>query len=269
MDAEGDRTGDWHELGRVLVGRGIGLARSSSTAVEIREFGGLALTVNGEQAHTRIRKSLEMLAFMAAGQRDSVLRDELREELFDGRQDASTRSYLRQAIHHLRAALPDDVGLDAQGDRVRIAALGSISSESIRFEELIARAHAQEGDTRLELLETALAILDQGSYLPGVRSPWAEERRNQLSRLADDTRVDVGELLFRRGRYPEAQHIVDIALLDQPYSERAWRLKISLADIVGDDHGALDAFRRCQTHLSELGVRPSSTTVELIERLRA
>jgi DNA-binding SARP family transcriptional activator len=110
--------------------------------------------------------------------------------------------------------------------------------------------------------------VDGGEYLPDVDTLWADERRRLLHGVIGEARVTAAELLFQHGRYHETRAMVDCALADEPFSERAWRLRIKLADAVGDDDGVLDAYRRCRIELRTLGLEPSAETVELVERLR-
>lgn len=268
IDAEADSGADWHAIGRVLLSPAAGAVVVANAAVELREFGELAIVVDGAAVRTRIRKCQELLAYVTSRDAETVSRGELLNALFDGRDDGSTRAYLRQAIGQLRAVLPDSVELTVSRNRVRIAPLGAILSDSDRFDGLVANALEQAGERRIETLLAALAVVDRGPYLPGVTSEWAEERRSLLARSAGDARVDLAETLFQHGRYAEAQELLGRALVEEPYSERGWRLRILLADAVGDGDGILDAYRDCSRRLEELGLEPSMQTIELVERLR-
>jgi two-component SAPR family response regulator len=218
--------------------------------------------------YTRIRKSPELLAFLVSEGATAVPRRRLLNVLFDGRDGPSTRAYLRQAMQQLRAALPPSLGLTVTKDELRIPGIASLDAESIRFERLLALAGRQTGEERIASLRRALAVVEGGEYLPDVATPWAEERRGLLHAAIGEARVTAAELLFQHGCYREARAMIDRALGDEPLSERAWRLRIKLADAVGDDDGVLDAYRRCRAELRTLGLEPSAETVELVERLR-
>jgi DNA-binding SARP family transcriptional activator len=97
---------------------------------------------------------------------------------------------------------------------------------------------------------------------------WAQERRDRLSREAAEARLRAAELLSREGRYREASSLLDGALSDDPYSERGWQLRMSLADAVGDGDGVIAAYRQCCALLEDLGLSPSAETRELVHQLR-
>ena len=111
-------------------------------------------------------------------------------------------------------------------------------------------------------------LVDRGEYLPGVRSEWAEQRRRELTELATDARHEAGELAFAAGRHRDAQRFCDRVLEDDPYREGAWRLRMRIANALGDDDGVVRAYQACQRALSELGASPSATTRELLQHLR-
>ena len=268
IDTESDRGAGWHELGRVLISDADGAAPPCSAEVELREFGRLEIVVGGVPVQTRIRKSPELLAWLVSEGADAVPRRRLLNLLFDGRDDPSTRAYLRQAMQQLRSVLPASLGFTVTKDELRIPGIALVSAELTQFERLLAQANRQSGEQRIGSLRQALAIVEAGEYLPGVASPWAEERRQLLHGAVAEARVAAAELLFRHGCYQETRAMIDDALTDEPFSERAWRLRIKLADAVGDDDGVLEAYRRCRIQLHELGLEPSAETVALVERLR-
>ena len=268
IDAESDRAARWHELGRVLISDAGGAAHSSAAQVELHDLGRLEIVVDGATVRTRIRKSAEMLAFLVTEGKPSVPRRKLLHALFDGRDDRSTRAYIRQAMHQLRGVLPASAGLTITRDELQIAGIAAVTADSLRFERLLAQANRQGGEERLASLQRALEAVHEGGYLPEVESDWARERRQLLDDAIHDARVATAELLFQHGRYKDASRIVGDAVKNNPYSERAWRLRIKVADAVGDDDRMLDAYRRCCTHLSEIGLGPSAETVGLVERLR-
>jgi len=90
---------------------------------------------------------------------------------FSSRTDKSARAYLRQSVHWLREILPDGA-LDVNGSRIELSETVVISSESCRFETQLGEAARLRGEARLTATLDALALYDQGPYLPGVRSMW-------------------------------------------------------------------------------------------------
>jgi LuxR family maltose regulon positive regulatory protein len=268
IDAESDPGASWHELGRVLISDPRGTAHADAAEVELHDFGRLEIVVGGTSVRTRIRKSAELLAFLVSEGKPTVPRRRLLNVLFDGRDDPSTRAYLRQAMQQLRAALPASVGFSITRIELRVPGISAVSADSLRFERLLALANRQAAEKRLASLQRALETVSDGEYLPEVVSEWAQERRRLLRGAIVEARVAAADLLFHHGKYHDASRMIDEAVEDDPYSERAWRLRIQLANAVGDDDRVLDAFRRCRTHLQELGLEPSAETVQLVERLR-
>jgi DNA-binding SARP family transcriptional activator len=268
IDAEPRADSPWHELGRALIAQSVALSAPVAPAVELREFGAMELWVDGRQVRLRIAKAYELLAYLMTRLGEDAERGELLDALFEGRDDDSTRAYLRQAVYQLRRALPQDSGLVVEQGYVRLGDDIRAVSESTRFEAQIAEAARLRGDDRIAGTRAALALIERGEYLPGVRSEWAEQRRRELAELATDARREAGELAFAAGRHGEAQQYNDRVLQDDPYREGAWRLRMRIANALGDDDGVVRAYQACQRALSELGAEPSATTRELLQRLR-
>jgi DNA-binding SARP family transcriptional activator len=268
IDAEPGPDSPWHDLGRGLLARGVSVEARMRGSVELRDFGGCAIVVNGEETRPRIAKSCELLAYLVTRPGAQAGRDELLDALFDGRADESTRAYLRQAVRWLRHVLPEGRVLVGQRGRVRLGEEIVVTSDSIRFEAQLAEAARLQGAARHSATGDALAIYDQGEYLPDIRSGWAEERRRQLAELATDARFDFAELAFAAGRYDDAERLSDEVLRADPLRETAWRLKMHIANALGDEDRVLRAYHGCERALARLGATPSRGTRQLIERLR-
>jgi DNA-binding SARP family transcriptional activator len=268
IDAEPRADSAWHELGRALIAQSVTLQAPVPPHIELRELGATELRVDGRPVRLRIAKAYELLAYLMTRAGEKVERAELLGVLFDGRDDESTRAYLRQAVHQLRRGLPPDAGLVAEPGFVQLGDEMRAIGESTRFEAQITEAARLRGDDRLAGTLAALAILDRGEYLPGVRSEWAEERRRDLAELGTDARHEAAELAFAAGRHGDAQRLNDRVLDDDPYREGAWRLRMRIANALGDDDGVVRAYQACRRALSSLDTTPSVTTRELLQRLR-
>jgi len=268
IDAEPGPDSPWHELGRALIAQGVAVHARVRASVELREFGGCAIVVNGKEARPRIAKSRELLAYLLTRPGAHAGRDELLDALFDGRTDDSTRAYLRQAIRWLRHVLPEGRALVGQRGSVRLGDDIVVTSESTRFETQLTEAARLQGDERLSATREALAIYDRGDYLPDIASGWAEERRRRLAELATDARTNTAELSFAAGRYDEAERLTDEVLTADPFRETAWRLKMHIANALGDEDRVIRAYRGCEHALARLAATPSPGTRQLIERLR-
>jgi DNA-binding SARP family transcriptional activator len=208
------------------------------------------------------------MAYLACCPGQCASREEVLDALFDGRSDAPTRAYLRQAVHRLREVLPDGVELTTESERIGLREGLVIRSESGRVETLLAEAARLQGVERLAATLDALEVLERGEYLPGARTAWAEARRQELRTLAADARFEAAELAFAAGRYREAERLTAAVLHDDPYREAAWRLQMRLASAAGDEDRVIGAFRRCERTLGELGASPSGTTRHLLDALR-
>lgn len=267
LDAEADPDSPWHALGRTLRAQRCTPVSPTGARVQLAEFGRLAIDVDGAEARPRIRKSCELLAFLIDSRRFDVTREHLLDALFDGRSDTSTAAYLRQAVHQLRLVLPSEMALSADGGVLRMAADAPVASESTRFEDLLGEAAAQCEADRLAVLRRALRLVDQGPYLPGIASEWAELRRSHLADQANGARFDAAETAFGLGRCADADELLAPVLQADPLREAAWRLAMRLADAVGDDQRVLTAYRDCEQALAEIGARPAAATRRLLGAL--
>jgi DNA-binding SARP family transcriptional activator len=268
LDAETAADSRWAELGRALMARGVPIDLHVGPSVELREFGAAAIVADGRPVRPRIAKSLALLAVLAADPDRTGERDALLDALFDGRSDDAARSYLRQAAHRLREALPDGVGPAFDGPTLRFADGVRVTSESVHFEALLTEAARLQGTERLAALQEALALFDRGPYLHGVQAPWVDERRERLEALAGDARVEAAQVAFNAGRYQDARALAEAALRADPFRESAWRLVMRVASVTGDEDGVIDAYRRCRDTLSALGTEPSRSTQQLLGALR-
>lgn len=269
LDLEATAESPWHELGRSLTARVAGLADVLGAAVHVAEFGRTAICLNGREVKPRLAKSVELLALLAnRGEREQVTRAQLLDALFEGRRDDSAASYLRQAVLHLRKAVPDVLETEGGPGVVRLASRVRVTTESKRVVALLAQAQALRGPERLRVLLDALEIADRGPYLPGIRATWADERRGQLTEILKDVRLDAAEAAFATGDLNLADELLPAVLRTDPVREAGWRLQMRLAHAMGDSDRVLAAYRSCERALREFGTAPSSTTSALLKDLR-
>jgi DNA-binding SARP family transcriptional activator len=268
LDIESRGDSPWHELGRALMVLGVELGDVLAASVHVVEFGRAAVMVNGEDVALRLKKSYELLVFLANSGREGVHRHELLEILFEGRGDDAAGSYLRQAVLRLRRAVPDVLRSDAAAGRVALGTGVRVTTESERLSTLLRQAASMRGQDRLQTLLHALEIADRGDYLPGVVSSWAEERRRHLASVVQEARHDAAEIAFATGHYRQAARLVADVLRADPFRESAWRLEMRIADAAGDQERVVSAYRSCERALTELGTQPTPTTVQLLRDLR-
>lgn len=267
IDAEPRTDSLWHDVGRALIAQGVAVGATVAPSVQLFEFGRRALLVAGEEVRPRIAKTYELLSFLAARQPPQAERGELLDALFEGRADRSARSYLGQATQWLRQLLPAEAVI-VEGGHVRLAEDIVVTTDSIRLESHLAEAARLQGEERLTATLQALAIYEQGDYLPGPRSTWADERAQRLADLAADARCQAADLALVGGRFELARGLTEQVLRAEPFREGAWRLAMRVAEALGDDQGILRAYHGCEQALAELGAVPSDTTRHLLRALR-
>jgi ATP/maltotriose-dependent transcriptional regulator MalT/DNA-binding SARP family transcriptional activator len=268
IDAERDADSAWHALGRALDSQGIGIRCCMPLPVAVREFGRSEIVVDGLIAHPKIKKSVELLAYLLTRGEPAAERAELLVALFDGRDDRSTRAYLREAIRQLRQVLPAGVVSSAESGRVALSETVRGIAQSVRFENGLAEASRLRGEDRLRATLDVLAIFDAGEYLPDVTSEWAHDRRQHLGELSITARFEAACVAYEVERYAEARQLVDHVVRADPFREAPWRLSMRVRSALGDEDGVIRAFQRCRQALAEVGTRPSITSVRLLESLR-
>jgi DNA-binding SARP family transcriptional activator len=268
IDAEPAADSPWHELGRALAAQGNAVGIRVLATVLLREFGRCEILVNGEPVRPRIAKTYELLAYLAASRDRAVERSRLLDALFDGRDDDSTRAYLRQAIRWLRKVLPEEIALVVHRGVIAVDDAGELTSDSARFEADLAEAARLVGEERLAATLRALEVYGTGDYLPCGRSSWVDDRRVLLADLATQARHDAAELAFAAGRYHDAQRLIGEVLETDQLRETAWRLGMRIASALGDEDRVIRTYSQCERALAEIGAAPAPATRELLARLR-
>ena len=267
VDAEPAVDGPWHELMRSMAitrPRG-GLAQGP--LVQLHDFGPGALVVEGVEQRARIAKTYALLAYLAVAE-SGATREQLLDALFDGRSDASTRAYLRQAIHGLRQLLPDGVELVADGEGLALSDPGSVESDSSLLEVRLETAARLAGTPRFDAVAAALRVTEHGPFLATVDCTWVRERRAELAALIVEARIGMAVSAFEDSRSDLAEPVLKRVLSEDPYRERAWRLLMRMAVARGADDEVIALYRRCEETLREVGLEPSEATRLLVGGLR-
>jgi DNA-binding SARP family transcriptional activator len=170
-------------------------------------------------------------------------------------------------MHRLRQVLPEGAVVTV-GGRVGLGPGISLSSESGRLTEMLSQAARLQGAERLRATLASLEPTRRGSYLPDVDSQWARQRRDYVADLVTSARFEAAELAFATANYGLAQALCDEVVADDPFREAAWRLRIQVADALGDGDAALAAYRECQLTLAGIGIEPSVATASLLRSVR-
>jgi DNA-binding SARP family transcriptional activator len=266
LDAEPDPDSAWHDLGRTLMADGLTKGPSLEARIYVREFGHPELIVDGNAVEPKLTKSVELLAYLAV-RGGGAPKGDLLSTLFESSPEDSARSYLRSALSSLRQVLPDDAPLTANGEFVRWAG-ETLSTESLVLQGELQQALSLRGTARLNAIIRALAVFERGEYLPGTRSAWAADRREELRTLANDALHAAGETAFELGQYGVAEGMLRRVLEDEPYRETSWRLSMRIAGALGQGDLVISRFRACEASLAKLSTAPSDSTRKLLEQLR-
>ncbi|PIB07342.1 hypothetical protein B1C81_19590 [Streptomyces sp. HG99] len=267
-DTKPSRMSSYHEVLAVLSGRHPVRVNVSAPRLVLEEFGEPILTVDGNVVQPRLTKSVELLSYLLVSPDRRATRDELLGALFDGRNDAAGRSYLRQALFRLRQALPADLGPSQDGDVFSLVGPELAMGSAQRAVDIIAQAGRQHGEVRLQTLLHALSSAERGAFLATVSDTWAAERRVALTEILLSARVDAAKLAYRLNRLREAKGLVDYVLREDPYREQAWQLAIQLEYASGSDDAVLALYQRYVARMRELDVAPSNEVRRLVTQLR-
>jgi DNA-binding SARP family transcriptional activator len=132
----------------------------------------------------------------------------------------------------------------------------------------LAEAARLQGVERLEATVKALEIYDHGPFLPGPRGGWADEREQQLADEVTEARYQAAVLAFGEDRYDQSKSLASAVVAHDPYREPAWRLLMRVAQALGDEEGAVRAYKACERALAGIGAEPSASTRLLLTRAR-
>jgi DNA-binding SARP family transcriptional activator len=268
IDAEPHADSAWHGIGRALAAQGVAVGTQIPTAVELVEFGGAAIILNGTEVPPSLAKCYELLGFLAARNGAPASRDELLNALFDARADESARSYLRKTIIGVRRLLPPDAVCVGDDGRVGLSPDVVVASESVRLEHQLAAAARLQGSELVTATEDALAPLARGEYFPGVRSAWVDDRRQQLAEAATTARAAAADAAYAADQYPNAQGLAEAVLAADPLREGTWRTLMRIRSAVGDYDGVITTFAQCEKVLRAAGITPAPSTRTLLNQLR-
>lgn len=262
---------EWHVLGRALLGPHAPVAAASArprAQLRLHDFGAAALEVDGRQVTPRIAKAYELVALLSTRPHLTIDRLDAISTLFPEHPTRTAATYLRQACHHVRRVLNDPSTFQVEGGHIRFAPDVVLQADSVDFESGLTEANYLAGPERVDTIAEVLALIQRGTYLARVETPWVLQRRQRLADGATALKFDAAELCFSLGRLNDADNYCQAALGDDPYRESAWRLRMKIANALGDEMGVLHAFRQCSEALTELGTDPAASTHDLLARLR-
>lgn len=264
QSAEATLDTPWQQIGRALMMQGVRVPAGDGSIV-VEEFGEAAIIVHGERVHPRLRRSVELLGFIASRRHPFTRREEVIAALLPDRDSAAARLQLRQLVHQLRSVLPEGT-LITDGDVIRVAPGVRIESESTRLLAAIAEASRMCGADRLTATQQALAVTAKGDFMPGLCSAWVNARRDELEEVREEAQIEVANLALSSGQYSLSRTLCREVVETNPFRESAWRTLIKLATTIGDEDAAIKAYRNCKSALAELGTEPAPATRALLPR---
>ena len=269
LDAEPVDEGAWRSLGRALaLGGGAAPPGSAATAIaHLREFGDAVIVAGDRVVRPRITKSTELLSYLIRTQGSRVTRGDILNALWSGRDEESARVYLRQALRHLRDALPDTIAVTAAAIRcawrARSPPSRSSSRPSSRRRRPNSARRASISSSRRSRSPVEGRSCRARRAAGGSRTDVAGSRR-----WSTPSRLDAAELLLDAGQLVEALSLLRTALERNPLLERGWRLKMRAHGLLGDGDGVLAVYRACREALAEIGLAPSPATTEIARTFR-
>jgi len=228
----------------------------------------------------KLRRSFQVLAFLASSVGLQAGREELIEavwptegELTSERNFHPTLSHLRRALAGRRAAKDLPAPLLFRSGVYRLSPEVAWEIDVLEFSRL-----AEEGRERAGRGETAAAAeawrkawkLYRGPFLQGYYEPWVVSRREVYQRLYLELLRELGDLDARLGRTEEAMDAYRTLLVEDPLQERVHLAVMRLYA----EQGRRDLVRRqydnlCRVLLEELQEEPMAETTRDYHRLMA
>ena len=238
----------------------------------IELFGKFRITQSGEPVATvNTNRLRSLLTYLVLHGDDPQPREHLAFLLWPDSGEAQARTNLRQLLHHLRRALPDECGfLTADSHTVQWCRGSACSVDVEEFDAALARAESavQAGDVASELqgLEDA-ARLYQDDLVPGLYDDWLGQKRERYRQKAAETFGRLASRLEKARDLPAAIRYAERLVAQDPLREAHHQLLIRLHASNRDRASALRAYHQCMRILRrELGVEPAAATRGLFEQ---
>jgi predicted ATPase/DNA-binding SARP family transcriptional activator len=227
-----------------------------------------------------------LLAYLIMESDRPVPREELAAFLWPEQSQESARNGLRQALSKLRRALNDNAAefpfLLTQNDTIQFNTRCDVWVDAWAFTELLRESathqhrHPKTCSTCAHLLNRACEMY-RGDFLEWLSIPesigfeeWATLRRVQVRNQASEALLQLAAYHAHLGDYDRVQVYAARHLELDPLSEDAhYHMMRSLAAL-GNRSEAIAYFKTFSRLLAdELGVSPSATTLDLIQRIQS
>lgn len=235
-------------------------------------FGPPRLEIDGRPVPAsawRSQRAFQILIYLALHPR-GVVRDQLLETFWPGRQLAAGRRNFHPTLSYLRKVLPasEVAPLRREGETYRLETGYPLTCDVWELDRALEEArHAAKPGEKLEALERA-AALGAHPFLEGFYGDWADEQQTRMRDRMERVLLQCGEAASAAGDTERAfQHFRRAAELD-PYRETTRVSVIECLVQLGNRRAALVEVERMRTMLrDELGVEPVPETAARLERL--
>ena len=224
---------------------------------------------DGAEITVPSRKSMALLAYLAANRGRSASRERIMGLLWGDRFDQQARQSLRQTLYSLRKLLgPDgEDALSVAGDTVSLNA-SLVRTDLSEFERL---AVSNEPEAVAEAIRLYRGPLMAGFAIRDAAfMEWLESERTRLQDLAASALYRIAKHYKAAASYDESLAMARRLLDLNPLREKAHRLIMRIHAKSGDRAQALLQYQRCADLLHrELGVEPDFITIRTYEEIKA
>lgn len=250
-----------------------------SVGLKIHTLGRLEITLDGEKLpKLASRKANALLVYLACTAQPQP-RENLGTLLWDDRSTRQSLSNLSVLLCSLNKHLAEF--LDADRQTIGVRPKTNLWMDATHFEQQMAEALALKkkslglGPENVSQLEAALDIY-QGDFLDGFHirgargfEEWVTLERERLQHLAFGALSELVAYRLQTGDYHDGIKYANRLLSLDPFREKTHRHLMLLWARLGQRGKAIEQYQDCKRVLAEeLGIAPSSSTVNLYERIR-
>jgi pimeloyl-ACP methyl ester carboxylesterase/DNA-binding SARP family transcriptional activator len=240
------------------------VASPSATLLELNLFGVPHANIGKERLRLSLKRSYSLLAYLALEQRP-VPREHIVSLLWPGTDATVGRTRLRRLIYETEYTSGCELFDTCEGSIA--LSPGAVRCDAAEFRRMargvIAGAATGDPDADVEALAlAACTVLMDGLHCDSQEfDDWVRTQRVEHEHLLCRLLVRLADRQHAQGNHDAAIDTVERLLRLDPYSERAYVLRMAIAADLGDDAGVEAAFTRCaETLRAEFGTKPAATT---------
>ena len=258
--------------------------------ISISLFGRISVQLDGEPVTSfRTQKVQALLALLATDLHVPHRREALMAMLWPGMPEHSARANLRQILFLLRKAIPDPLheGENVRvfltnRDEIRTNPQARVRTDVGQFTDLLQKTHDHDHIDLATCQQCHQQLVDavalyRGDFLAdfylddsNAFEEWAESHRQLYRRKVLDALETLATIAQRQNRMKEARAYAERQLEIDNLREGPYRQLMEILARSGQRAEALTLYEDCRRLFSEeLGMTPSSRTLELYERLKA